>query len=212
MSIALAHAYPLKWWHQVWTMFIEKEPGNPDLNWLRCIMIFKANWQLLLKWHSSYGFLPRTEQAGTLVYAQGAGRKGCSAIDWAMQPIVEMEIVHLNQTLSIDLYLDLHTCFDLIVEAYHNLACRRHGAADAYLQLHAQTYQMMHCFVCHKFGISSKYTNMFAQHPWHGAGQGAADAALQYIVLSDTLSMHAIPKLPHKWCMTPWLSQIFNEA
>jgi len=44
----------------------------------------------------------------------------------------------------------------------------------------------MKCYVCHKYGISKDY-NTFDQHPWHGAGQGTADAALCYIVLSDTL-------------------------
>jgi len=28
---------------------------------------------------------------------------------------------------------------------------------------------------------------MCEQHPWHGASQGAADAALHYIILLDTL-------------------------
>jgi len=44
----------------------------------------------------------------------------------------------------------------------------------------------MRYFVRHKFGVSAAY-NTFAQHPWHGAGQGAADVALRYIVLSNTL-------------------------
>jgi len=43
-------------------------------------MIFEADWQLLLKWHSSYSFLPKTEQAKTLVYAQGGGWKGRSVM------------------------------------------------------------------------------------------------------------------------------------
>jgi len=49
MSLALKHTYTLERWKTVWTMFIEKELGNPDLNRLRCIMIFEADWQLLLK-------------------------------------------------------------------------------------------------------------------------------------------------------------------
>jgi len=44
----------------------------------------------------------------------------------------------------------------------------------------------MKYYVRHKFGVSADY-NTFEQHPWHGAGQGAADAALCYIVLSNTL-------------------------
>jgi len=133
-------------------------------------MIFEADWQLLLKWHSSYGFLPVTEQAGTLVAAQGGRRKGRSAIDHATQQVLETELVHLKQTSTIDLYLDLRACFDMMVEACHNLACRRHGADVAYLRLHARTHQLMRYYVRHKFGVSSDY-NTFENHPWHGAGQ-----------------------------------------
>jgi len=146
MVIALKHAYPLQRWGQVWTIFIEKEFGNPELNRLRCLMIFKADWQLLLKWHSSYGFLPKTEHTKTLVYEQGGGWKGHSAIDQATQQIVETETIHMNQQPTIDMYLDLRACFNLMVEACHNLACCCHGATDDYLHLHAQMHQMMRYF------------------------------------------------------------------
>jgi len=186
MTLALKHTYALQRWRNVWTIFIEKEMGNPDINRLRCIMLFEADWQLLLKWHSSYGFLPATEQAGKLAQEQGGGRKGRSAIDQATQQVVETEIIHLAQRPALDLYLDLKACFDMMVETCHNLACRRHGADVAYLRLHARTHQLMRYYVRHKFGVSHDY-NTSEQHPWHGAGQGAADAALRYIVLSDTL-------------------------
>jgi len=104
-------------------IFIEKELGNLSMDRLWCIMIFEADWQLLLKWHLSYGFLPKTEQAGMLVHTQGGGQKGRSAIDQAMQHIVENKIIHLCQQPSIDIYLDLRTCFDLMVKACHNLTC-----------------------------------------------------------------------------------------
>jgi len=45
MSLALAHTYRLNQWKMVWTMFIKKELGNPDLN--KLCMIFKAEWQSL---------------------------------------------------------------------------------------------------------------------------------------------------------------------
>jgi len=186
MSLALKHTYTLERWKTVWTIFIEKEPGNPDIAKLRCIMIFEADWQLLLKWHSLYGFLPKSETANALTSAQGGGRKGRSAIDQATQQVIESEIISLNQKPAINMFLDARHCFDLMVEACHNMACRRHGAAVDYLRLHAQTHKLMKYYVRHKYGVSVEY-NTFEQHPWHGAGQGAADAALRYIVLSDTL-------------------------
>jgi len=88
-------------------VFIEKEIGNPALEQLRCIMLFEADWQLLLKWHLSQGFLPATEHTGTLAIQQGSGRKGCSAIDQVTQQVLETELIHLDQNPVIDLYLDL---------------------------------------------------------------------------------------------------------
>ncbi len=106
-------------------------------------MIFEADWQLLLKWHSSYGFLPKSEAAKVLTPAQGGGRKGRSTIDQATQQVIESESVKLNQHSILNLFLDLRHYFNLMVEACHNMACRRHGAADNYLCLHAQTHQLL---------------------------------------------------------------------
>jgi len=164
MQLALNHAYPLHRWRRVWTLFIEKDLGNPDLNKLRCIMIFKADWQLLLKSSSSYGFLPQTEQAGMLVDAQGGGRKGRSAIDQATQQVLETKIVHLNQQPTLDMYLDLRTCFDLMVEACHNLACRRHGAADAYHKLHHRSGTL--CNMCGSYACSNFLTLYVSRITW----------------------------------------------
>jgi len=179
MTLALRHTYTLERWRTVWTMFIEKELGNPDLARLRCIMLFEADWQLLLKWHSSYGFLPKSEINHALTDAQGGGRKGHSAINQATQQVIKMEVIRLNQHLAIDLFLDARHCFYLMVEVCHNMACRRHGAVEDYLQLHAQMHSLMKYYVCHKYGVSPNF-NTFDSHPWHRAGQGAADAALRY--------------------------------
>jgi len=115
MSIALAKAYPLEQWHKVCTLFIEKELRNPDINHLHCIMLFEADWQLLLKWHLSYGFLPKTEEAGTLIAAQGGGRKGCSAIDQATQQVVETKSFTWNSNHLLTLiWISMHALTSLL--------------------------------------------------------------------------------------------------
>jgi len=137
-------------------------------------MVFEAEWQLLLKWHLAYGFLPKSKHHHTLTPLQGGRCKGQSTIDQATQQIVEMELIQFNQWPALDFFLNLQYCFNYMVEACCNLACRRHGVADDYLKLLAQTHHLM------------KY-NTFKTHPWHGAGQGAADVVLQCIALSDSL-------------------------
>jgi len=44
----------------------------------------------------------------------------------------------------------------------------------------------MKYYVRHKYGVSTDY-NTYDTYPWHGAGQGAANAALRYITLLDAL-------------------------
>jgi len=97
MMLALLHTYTLNQWKMVWTLFIKKELGNMDINRLHCIMIFKMDWQLLLKWHSSYGFLPKSKQAQALTLAQGGSCKGCSTINQSTQQMIETELIKLNQ-------------------------------------------------------------------------------------------------------------------
>jgi len=57
----------------------------------------------------------------------------------------------------------------------------------------------MKYYVCHKYRVSPDY-NTFNSHPWHGASQGAADAALQYIVLSDML-IDTYHEQIQPWCL-----------
>jgi len=104
-------------------------------------MIFEVDWQLLLKWHLAYGFLPKSKVAQSLTPVQGGGQKGHSAINQVTQQVVEIEIVHLHQCPALDLFLDLQNCFDYMVKACHNMVSCHHGAASKeHLQLHAQTH------------------------------------------------------------------------
>jgi len=63
----------------------------------------------------------------------------------------------------------------------------------------------MKYYVRHQYRISTDY-NTFDMHPWHGAGQGAADTAIRYIVLSDSLidtyHEHFQPRVLHDPTMT----------
>jgi len=57
----------------------------------------------------------------------------------------------------------------------------------------------MKYYVHHNYGNSVDY-NTFEMSPWHGARQGAADAALRYIVLSNAL-IDAYHNQIQPWCL-----------
>jgi len=73
LQLALQHMHVFECWHTVWNMYLKKKPGNPQIDLLRMLYLFKADYNLLLKWHSSKGFMARAEHNKTLHDSQGRG-------------------------------------------------------------------------------------------------------------------------------------------
>jgi len=114
-------------------MYLEKKPGNPIIDSLHTLHLFEADYNLLLKWHSSLGFMPKSEIHHRILESQGGGRAGHSAIDLACKKVVTYNYLHVTHTDAVDVSIDVARCFDNMVEACENLSCRQHGADTSYL-------------------------------------------------------------------------------
>jgi len=96
LQLALHHTHVYQRWCTVWNMYLEKKPGNPRIDLLRTLHLFEADYNLLLKWHSSKGFMTKAEHNNTLQDNQGGGRPGRSAIDLACKKMVIFDYVYLT--------------------------------------------------------------------------------------------------------------------
>jgi len=88
------------------------------------------------------------------------------------------EIICLMKYLAINLDLDALACFDLMIEACHNLSCLSQGADPRYIKLHAQTHYRAKYYPKHSYGVSRQFNQHSEDTPWYGAGQGTGDAAV----------------------------------
>jgi len=61
MELAVNHTHTYERWKTVWTLLLEKDQGNPQIDRLRTIHLYEADYNLLLKWFSSKGFILRSE-------------------------------------------------------------------------------------------------------------------------------------------------------
>jgi len=59
------------------------------------IHLYKANYNLLLKWFSSKGFILRSEKAHRITDSQGGGRAGRSAIDLAITKVLSYKVANI---------------------------------------------------------------------------------------------------------------------
>jgi len=147
----------------------------------------EADYNLLLKWNSSLGFMRCAEDNLQLTDSQGGGRKGRSAIDLAVKKAVTYDYIRINKEEAINIELDAEACFNMMVELCQNLACLSHGADPLYIRLHAQTQRAQRYYIKHAYGISEIYNTHSDSNPWYGAGQGTGDACPQWIIQSDNL-------------------------
>jgi len=187
LVLSVKHTHTFERWKTVWNLYLEKDPGRPRIDRLRTLHIVEADYNLLLKWHSSLGFMARAEAEHSLSDCQSGGRAGRSAIDLACQKISLFEIYRMIRRIAIEISNDAANCFDRMVEICQNLSCRQHGADPQYLKLHAQMQQLLQYFVKHAYGVSDDYNQHSGEHPWYGAGQGTADAAPRWIVQADSM-------------------------
>jgi len=101
--------------------------------------LYEANYNLLLKWFSSQGFIIKSEQATQITDNQGGGRPGRSTIDLALTKVLSYKVADTLRLWIIIVDKDATACFDRMIKSLSNLACLQHGADPQYIKLHAQT-------------------------------------------------------------------------
>jgi len=106
---------------------------------------------------------------------------------WPAKKLVLYDHIRITRTIAIDVSKDMARCFDCMIEACMNLSCRQQGANIQYLKLHALMQQTFWYYVKHAQGISTAYNQHSQTDPWYGAGQGAGDACLRWIVQADSI-------------------------
>ncbi len=188
MDLAVTHTHTYNRWKTIWTLLLEKGIGDPKIDRLRTIHLYEADYNLLLKWFSSRGFILHSEQARCITDNQGGSRTGRSAIDLAITKVLSYEVANILRLRVIIVDNDATACFDQMIKAPNNLACLQHGADLKYIQLHAQTQRELWYHLKHKYGISTTFNSHTIEQPWYGMGQGAGDTSNRWVIGTDSMT------------------------
>jgi len=141
MDIAVTHTHTYDWWKTIWTLLLKKDPGDSKIDRLCTIHLYEADYNLLLKWFSSKGFILHSKKAHCITDSQGGGHPGHSVIDLTITKVLSYEVADILHLQVIIIDNDTTACFDCMIEAQNNLACLQHGTNPQYIKLHAQTQQ-----------------------------------------------------------------------
>jgi len=188
MELAVMHTHTYDRWKTIWTLLLEKDPGNPKIDQLRTIHLYEADYNLLLKWFSSKGFILCSKKAHRITDSQGGGQAGHSAIDLVITKVLSYKVADILRMRVIIVDNDATACFNCMIEAPNNLACLQHGANLKYIKLHAQMQCKLRYHLKHKYGISEDFNTHQETKPWYGMGQGAGDSCNRWVIGTDSMA------------------------
>jgi len=76
MDLAVTHTHTYDRWKTIWTLLLEKDIGDPKIDRLCMIHLYKANYNLFLQWSLSKGFIICSEKAHQISDHQGGSCQG----------------------------------------------------------------------------------------------------------------------------------------
>ena len=170
---------------------LEKDPGRPQINRLRIIHLFEADFNFFLKLMWGSRLVRRAQKDGMIHTGQYGSVPGHTAIELVMLNQISNDICRTNKLNIIRFENDASACYDRILVHLGMVAARRCGMPANAISLHANTLHHMQYRVKTAFGISQDYYTGTPTEPLFGTGQGSGASPAVWlslvIVLMNTL-------------------------
>ena len=176
---------------------IEKDPGIPNINRLRIIHLFEADYNFVLKLLWGSRLVKRAVAMDLLHHCQHGSVPGHTTMDAIMLTQLSTDLCRLSKINLARFDNDASACYDRIIVALAMLAARRCGMPDHAISTHADALQFMQYTVKTIHGVSDENYQGTPFEPLFGTGQGsgASPAAwLSLVVLLMRTLDHIIPE------------------
>jgi hypothetical protein len=143
MNIAIVSGVTLQRWCRATNVLIEKDPGQPNINRLRIIHLFEADYNLYLKLQWGHRLVRSAKDRGLIHPGQHGSVPGRNATDPVMLNQLTTDIVRIKKIQYAHFDNDASACYDRILVPLAMLAARRWGMPVNAVELHAKTLQAM---------------------------------------------------------------------
>ena len=159
---------------------LEKQKGNHNINKLRRLNIFEADYNATLKYfwpHNANKNDGNNINMGDLQYG---GRKGRRANDPAIINEFILDFHRMSHTPITIVQQDLTACFDRTVQNISNICNRRMAVPKQVCNLIAQTKEQTKYHITTAQGTSKKSYKSSKTNPIHGSAQGSGNAGTEW--------------------------------
>jgi hypothetical protein len=184
LNIAAEYGSPLPRWKNIVSVMIEKKPGNYQLNKLRTIHLFEADYNWLIGMIFGRRMVHGAERQKHLHEGQWGSRPGPSAHDALLHKIASYEVSRLTRTPLATFDNDAKSCYDRIIMVFALLLCQKHGVPLSMCKMAALSLLMVVYSIKTKYGVySGTYSSTADDEPIHGPGQGSRMAPALWLII-----------------------------
>jgi hypothetical protein len=185
----------LRRWTKVINVMIYKEPGNYNLDKLRVIHLFEADFNLVVGILFGRRAMYHAKDNNLLHDGQG-GRLGSECMDVTLTKVLHITMSHLTKT-SLGLFeSDAEACFDRIVMLMAFLAFKSLGAPHKPLQMWERTLYHVRHVLRTGFGESETYYDYSTASPIIGPGQGSRGGVAAVCAMT-TILLRTFDRIGH---------------
>ncbi len=187
MNVAVLSGIAVHCWCKATSVLIEKDPGVPNINRLRIIHLFEADYNFFLKIQWDSRLVCRAHDLGLLHDGQYGSTPGRTAMDPVMLLQLTTDLSRLMKINMIRFDNDAKACYDKIIVALAMLSAQRCGMPEHAIRTHAEALELMQYSVKTVYGISDDTHQGTLFEPLFGTGQGSGASPSVWLSLVAVL-------------------------
>jgi hypothetical protein len=177
---------PTRWCNAI-SVLLEKDPGSPEINRLRVIHIFEADYNIFLKTMWARRLVERGETANLFGESQQGSRQGRTANDAVLLKRLTYDLSRLLRSNLATFDNDAKSCYDRVINGLAMIAARRLGMPDTAIRTHAGVLAHMKYTVKTSYGVSTMFIQSMIDAMLFGTGQGSGASPAVWLTLSVVL-------------------------
>jgi len=173
LNLSILRGIAVPRWCNATNVMIEKDEGKPNIDRLRIIHLFEADFNFFLKLQWGHRLVRRADEFDLLHDGQYGSRPRRTPIDPIMLIQLTTDLSRLLKKNLARFDNDASACYDRIIVGLGMLAARRCGMPSNAIQTHASALSLMKYTVKTIYGVSEQSYQGTVFEPLFGTGQGS---------------------------------------
>lgn len=187
LQIAQCRGRPYNRWKKEVEVMIKRDPGEPKIDRLRIICLYKADYNLYLKIMWAHRLVKIAKNENLFDDSQSGGRPNRTSGDVTLRKMLIFTYSRVTRTSLACMDLDAKTCYDRIIATFGMLCSRYFGMPSKACKLHGITIAEMQHHVKTAMGTSTAFFQSTPEKFLYGSGQGSSGSPPLWMTISIIL-------------------------